>query len=180
MLELIKLRSILFICLLLSIFLFNDQTVNAQQALRLTHEKTERVKYIKLGNRIFSRTNDKDKKYIGRMKEIRDSIILVNGKEVKLADIKFIGKRPVGVEVLKVVGMVAGIPIYIFGTGQMLFGAAFMINGLVSAEPLFYLGGFLDVHFGGLFRLLGSSPWFLGFKKYRPSRGWQISVVGSP
>jgi len=149
----------------------------AQKELRMEHDRKKTIRVIKEGQRIFYKRYSDTHKHTGRLNEIRDSILIVDGQPVDVASIEMIGRKPIGLVILKSAAMVVGVPLFAFGTAQLFFfGPVASVLWIGSGDWVPALGAFLDITFGSINRITGLLPWLTKFKRYRVPMGWKISV----
>lgn len=152
----------------------------SQVGLTAFHKKTKRTVKFYIGETLKYKTNKSDKKIKGVLEELKGSKVIIEGKEVSLADIEMVGKK-----FGKTMGWRSvGLSEFTLGTGVTLAGAALIVfsaqqysvdNSNVVWSTLGIIAG-SGTSFVGLHLMQkGGRNVFQSSNKKR-KRGWTFSI----
>jgi len=151
------------IIILLSIFFANTLWAQAQKAIRITKEDSQREVLIKENKRIIIETVD-DVKFSGRYTVLQNAIV-INDVLIPIADIKYLKRHPAFSSILTAFVFVYG------GFATSLAGVALGI--LVNPNAFYLTIPALGLIYAGL-----QKPNF--HKKYKAEKNWMFEIVTIP
>lgn len=148
---------------LFCVFLISHLSAQDQRAIRITNTTTQKEFFIKEYKRILVETTDQTK-FSGRF-SISDTLILIDGKKLELADVFYLKRDMVFTSALT--------------TGLLVYGGATMagIGTLIGVfgNPA---GFIMLIPAGGLIYAGIKSPNF--HKKFKTENAWTFDIVTLP
>lgn len=136
----------------------------------------EKAKFFKPNKRIVYRLYEDDKKQRGRLGEMEDSTLYIDGVAHQLSDFKMIGGRSAGLVTAKVIGGT------VFATGSIIsaMGAYWIVVGLNNDDScegvILVLLGAGVATIGTAAVLVGAIPLAITGKRYRLDTKWDVEI----
>ncbi len=166
----------LCVCLLFAFFPVLSELSAQSYQLQLEKVSTGKIKQFDLDDKLFYRLKGEKKSQEGLLTGVDRDRFYVDGEELALEDILFIGKVMEGRTLLCIIA----IPIVIIGIVWMALGGLFLAVGNLSLHAAFTIGGFMDLNAGAILTLGGALPLIFKGKQYRVTTGfWELQTVPS-
>lgn len=141
--------------------------------LVLINHSNEKVIHVKYFQEVFLNLTDGQTQIHGLLREVKDSSMVVGDDEILFEDISAINN-------LSLTNWLAmGVGAGLIGTGYIwsTVGALFFSQGVVNADPLFLLGGMLDMGIGAAISTVGGLPFIKRSRRYTMKGGWELKTL---
>lgn len=149
----------------------------AESVLLFTHQRKQKTKFIKADTKVIYKLKGSDEKRKGWLQQIRDSSVVISGKEYRTDEFSMMAGKSQGLKAVKILGVVG----MVTGAGTSAMGGLLIHEGQNNTSNC--LGSFFLVLLGVIFVaggavlvLIGMIPLFFRAKRFDLEEDWNMQI----